>query len=306
MDGADRRDVADDLSIEGDMSTTGAETKKPRHRASAVCEAEGQLLLVRLRDPVTGVEALYPPGGGVEPNETPAETARRETLEETGVRIEVLPDVVVVDRYPFTWAGVEYDCTTHYFAAKAEGPPGDLAKVIDADYNLGALWLPTNEALDAMAIHPAIASSVVEVLRRSRLAEWTAHPNIGGPASMLLGIHDQFRRVAEHLLTLEAGARTARTFGPLASVLHHHHHAEERMLFPLVEHKTGTAPARLVSDHEELTAAIAAVETSYTKDAVARFERVLRDHLAREELLVVPVLLSLRNDEAWAMLEGTG
>jgi 8-oxo-dGTP pyrophosphatase MutT (NUDIX family) len=150
---------------------------KSRLRASAVCEAEGQLLLVRLRDPVSGVEALYPPGGGVEPNEAPEETARRETLEETGVHVRVDPALVLVDRYPFTWAGVEYDVTTHYFAARSESPPGDLPTVIDADYNLGAVWLPTNEALEALGVHPAIAAAVMHVLRRSRLAEWSDSKN---------------------------------------------------------------------------------------------------------------------------------
>jgi 8-oxo-dGTP pyrophosphatase MutT (NUDIX family) len=140
-----------------------------RVRASAVCEAEGQLLLVRLRDPVSGVEALYPPGGAVEPGEVPEETARRETFEETGVPIRVDPSIVIVDRYPFTWAGVDYEVTTHYFAATPEAPPAELPKVIDAEYNLGAVWVPTDEALEAMAIHPAIASAVRRVLERARL-----------------------------------------------------------------------------------------------------------------------------------------
>jgi hypothetical protein len=50
-----------------------------RLRASALCVAEGQLLLVRLRDPVTGEEALYPPGGAIEAGAEPeaARDARR-------------------------------------------------------------------------------------------------------------------------------------------------------------------------------------------------------------------------------------
>jgi len=276
---------------------------KHRLRASAVCEADGRLLLVRLRDPVTGTEALYPPGGGVEPNEAPEETARRETLEEAGVRVRVDPALVLVDRYPFTWAGVDYDVVTHYFFATPEDPPAELGEVNDADYNLGALWLPTSEALDAMAVHPAIASSVTRVVRSARVAGWLTHPNISGPASMLLAIHDRFRRAAEYLLTLERPDQIARAFAPLARVLHHHHRAEEVMLFPFIERHTGVAPTRLVSDHEELTASIAAVEMAPTKATVVRFERVLCDHLAREELQIVPVLLSLRPEEAWALVE---
>ncbi len=137
---------------------------KPRLRASAVCEAEGRLLLVRLRDPVSGEEALYPPGGAIEPGEAPEEAARRETLEETGVRVLVDPGRVLVDRYPFTWGGVLYDVTTHYFAATPEAPPVEqLPRVVDADYNLGAAWVPLDEAL--RAIHPRVVDAVRAVLR---------------------------------------------------------------------------------------------------------------------------------------------
>lgn len=150
---------------------------KPRLRASVICQAEGHLLVVRLRDPVSGVEALYPPGGGVEPGELPAETARREALEETGLDVRVEPDVTLVERYPFRWAGVDYDVTTHYFAASLETPFDlTLPKVIDADYNLGAAWLPVNEALAGMSVHRSIASAVVRVLRLANRAARRKHP----------------------------------------------------------------------------------------------------------------------------------
>ena len=126
---------------------------------------------MQLRDPVSGVDAFFPPGGGVEPGETPAETARRETHEETGLRVRVDRDVELVETYPFRWAGVDYDVTTHYFAASLEDafdltPP----KVVDASYNLGAFWLPADEALEAMSVHPAIASAVGRVRHRARRA----------------------------------------------------------------------------------------------------------------------------------------
>jgi 8-oxo-dGTP pyrophosphatase MutT (NUDIX family) len=132
-----------------------------------VCEALGRLLLVRLRDPVSGVEALYPPGGGIEAGETPAEAARRETLEETGVHVRIDPGVELVETYPFCWAGTDYEVTTHYFAAALEDAfDPTLPEVIDAPYNLGAVWLPVDEALRAMSVHPAIASAVARVLSR--------------------------------------------------------------------------------------------------------------------------------------------
>jgi 8-oxo-dGTP pyrophosphatase MutT (NUDIX family) len=142
---------------------------RKRLRASAVCEAEGCLLLVRLRDPVSGVEGAYPPGGAVEAGETAAEAARRETLEETGLRVRVDPERELVDVYPFRWAGEDREITTHYFAATLEDAfDTKLPDVIDADYNLGALWLPVDEAMKALAAHPAIAAAVARVLRLAK------------------------------------------------------------------------------------------------------------------------------------------
>ncbi len=259
-----------------------------RHRASAVCEAEEKLLLVRLRDPVSGEEALYPPGGAIEEGEAPSETARREVLEETGVAVVVDPNVVLVERYPFTWAGTAYDVTTHYFyATTASGQADALSRVSDADYNLGAVWLPVIEALDALAVHPAIASAVARVLQRKHLPEWLADPRLGGGASMLLAIHDQFRRATDFIETLDDPDAIRRAFAPLGQVLHHHHHTEEVILFPRL-----AGSERLEAEHVTLTQAIDAVRKEPSKETFARFATVLRDHLVREELEVVPFLLA--------------
>jgi 8-oxo-dGTP pyrophosphatase MutT (NUDIX family) len=133
--------------------------------------------VVRLRDPLTAVEALFPPGGGVEPGERPAETARREALEETGLAVRVDAGVELVVTYPFRWAGTDYDVTTHYFAAALEEAfTPTLPKVVDAPYNLGARWVPVSEALEAMSVYPSIASACSRVIER----EW---PSYGASAT---------------------------------------------------------------------------------------------------------------------------
>jgi 8-oxo-dGTP pyrophosphatase MutT (NUDIX family) len=154
--------------------TDASAPKNARLRASVVCEAQGLLLVVRLRDPKTGATGFYPPGGRVEAGETPADTARRETLEETGLRVRIDPSIELVEEYPFVWAGEERAITTHFFAATLEEPFSlTLPEVIDADYNLGASWMPVEEALAAMAVHPPIAAAVARVRRRMQRSSRT-------------------------------------------------------------------------------------------------------------------------------------
>jgi hypothetical protein len=75
--------------------------------------------------------------------------------------------------------------------------------------------------------------------------------------------------------------------------------------------RTGSAPEQLVGDHRVLTDAIAAVEdalrqvdAAQAKATLAYFDQVLVEHLAREEALVIPVLLEMSPREAWSLLHG--
>ena len=83
------------------------------------------------------------------------------------------------------------------------------------------------------------------------------------------------------------------------------------MLFPMVLERTGTAPEQLVRDHQVLMDAIAAVEVALSdgdtikaRAAIASFDEILVEHLAREEALVIPVLLEMTAHEAWSLLHG--
>lgn len=80
-------------------------------------DPDGRVLLIHERTE-SGTHWLTP-GGGVEAGEHPRRTAIRETFEETGIDIDLASDAdpVLVTRRVWSWAGVVYDQTDHFFAA---------------------------------------------------------------------------------------------------------------------------------------------------------------------------------------------
>ncbi|MEV1027070.1 NUDIX domain-containing protein [Streptomyces sp. NPDC050264] len=97
-----------------------------RPAARVIClDAAHRLLLLRWRDPFDGSWLWEPPGGGIEPGETPLVAARRELAEETGLDpAAVLDRSVPVDRDVW-WNGKRYIGTELFFVAKFTGerPP---------------------------------------------------------------------------------------------------------------------------------------------------------------------------------------
>ncbi|WP_327219840.1 NUDIX hydrolase [Streptomyces cyaneofuscatus] len=90
-----------------------------RPAARVIClDAAHRLLLLRWRDPFDGTWLWEPPGGGIEPGETPLAAARRELAEETGLDpAAVLDRSVPVDR-DVQWNGNRYSGTEHFFVAR--------------------------------------------------------------------------------------------------------------------------------------------------------------------------------------------
>ncbi|MGI8756583.1 MAG: NUDIX hydrolase [Acidimicrobiales bacterium] len=93
------------------MVSYGAMVVHRRRRDSArviVLDEHGNVLLVRIVDPVDGGPPLWQtPGGGVEADEALVEAARRELREETGLRVtaEDLGDPVAVTKGNWAFRG---------------------------------------------------------------------------------------------------------------------------------------------------------------------------------------------------------
>ncbi|WP_409238862.1 NUDIX hydrolase [Streptomyces sp. PA5.6] len=101
----------------------------PRSAARILClDASHRLLLMRWQDPFDGSWLWEPPGGGMEPGETPLAAARRELTEETGLDpAAVLNESILVDRDLY-WNGKRHTGTEHFFLARYTEDEPPLAR----------------------------------------------------------------------------------------------------------------------------------------------------------------------------------
>ena len=131
-----------------------------RIRASALCFSNQQWLCVHLKDPQSGKVFILPPGGEIEPGETPINAAQREALEETGYSVEVDAKTELIVDYQFLWMGKNYDCRTHFFIAKLQGGleiASPRSQTVEREsYILKSEWLTTEQLLKALEFHPQL------------------------------------------------------------------------------------------------------------------------------------------------------
>jgi ADP-ribose pyrophosphatase YjhB (NUDIX family) len=136
-----------------------------------VVDASDRTLLIheRLED---GTTHWLTPGGGVENGEHPREAAQREALEETGLELDLGPDAeaVLVTRRDWSWAGVDYDQTDHFFLVRVpDGTPAHPHHLTDVERQtwLELRWWPVAEirASSAVFVPPNLGEVLGDLLR---------------------------------------------------------------------------------------------------------------------------------------------
>ena len=145
--------------------------------------------------------------------------------------------------------------------------------------------------------------------------EWRLHPRF--PAQvLLLGSHENFRRVSTYLLQ---EAQSGRPYAPLESLFRRwisamrgHEAYEEHKLYPFLERRWDVSFESAEAGHVELHKCYDAVIEAFARgrgdaeledeqamliQALEAHDRVLHEHLELEENLVVPLLLELSPEE---------
>jgi hemerythrin-like domain-containing protein len=143
---------------------------------------------------------------------------------------------------------------------------------------------------------------------------------------VLIAMHKAMRADSQRLIravdTLPAGdthqaAALGRAFAAIVGLIHDHHWTEDDVMYPFLLERVPTFESdalRLEDDHVELDAAMARINArfrllghqlsarlwqdtrSHLLDEAAAFDRVLVDHLDREEAVVVPPFESMLSE----------
>lgn len=107
---------------------------RPAARTVIIDGADRVLLFAGIND--DALRFWYPPGGAIEPGESPEETARRELREETGLSDVVLQGVLGRRHVVVSWGGVRYECREQWFVARVPIFDVDLSGMVDHELTM--------------------------------------------------------------------------------------------------------------------------------------------------------------------------
>ena len=138
-----------------------------RRAARLVClDAQDRVLLLHWRDPLDGFGLWEPPGGGIDPGETPYDAVVREWQEETGLPVPEMTGAVTPVARDVLFKGRRGVVDEDFFlgrSAAAGSPNLDAATVQEQQDYLGHAWVPWR---DLATLEDAVEPDLMPVLRR--------------------------------------------------------------------------------------------------------------------------------------------
>ena len=155
------------------VATMSEPATPPTERAAArvvVLDGEGAVLLLQGFDPGRPERGSwwFTPGGGLDPGESPADAARRELFEETGLHVDDLGAVRFERDTTFEFEGVVYEQHEHFFAVRTARfePIGDAWTEVERRSVLGHRWWTVDELIATHdVVHPEQLAARLHELR---------------------------------------------------------------------------------------------------------------------------------------------
>lgn len=141
---------------------------KVRVRTSVVVVHENKILGFHAQDPTNKKKYFFLPGGKIEDGESSIEAAVRETMEETGYKIKILPKTKYTKVYDFEWDGEVNRCHTDFYFAILDQKFSEPKKVQDAEYHLGVEWLDLKKVDSTFSYHRDVLLAVQRLVRKAK------------------------------------------------------------------------------------------------------------------------------------------
>ncbi|MEU2872756.1 NUDIX domain-containing protein [Streptomyces olivoreticuli] len=140
-----------------------------RNAACGLVVRDNRVLLARGTWPDPNIETYWLPGGGQQPGETLAACAEREVLEETGVRVEAGPLLVLREHIAGNHPGSNIPFETGHhrveaiFWCTALDIPGTLGGSLHDDVQTGVDWVPLETVPSLPMIPPFLQRRLPEL-----------------------------------------------------------------------------------------------------------------------------------------------
>jgi 8-oxo-dGTP pyrophosphatase MutT (NUDIX family) len=141
-----------------------------RAAVRVIClDRDSRVLLLHWRDPFDGNRLWEPPGGGIEPGESPVDSARRELVEETGLDPHPIAEHFRLVQRDVIWDGRRVVGPESFFVARFDAvrpvlsPQGLLA--YEMANLLGTAWVGPDEigGLPDRVEPPELAAVIAEL-----------------------------------------------------------------------------------------------------------------------------------------------